>query len=77
MYIRTYDLFLWIDLNSLKAAEPQQGDSLSLTSKFLGVPGTCLIDLGGMIEVWVVFLTWECNTLTTMLFLLYTYKSTH
>ena len=32
--------------NCLKATEPLQGDSLLFTVKFLGVPGTHLIDLG-------------------------------
>ena len=40
--------FLWIGFNCLKATEPLCGDSLPLTIKSPGGPGTHLIDLGRM-----------------------------
>ena len=37
-----------LQFNYLKAAEPLREDSLLFSSKFQGVPGVQLIDLGGM-----------------------------
>ena len=42
-------MVLFYGLSScLKASEPQRGDSLFFTTKFLEIPGTHLIHLGRM-----------------------------
>ena len=49
-------LFLWIGFNCLKAAESLQGDSLLLTAKSPGIPGTHLIHhrkMKGFVELGV------------------------
>ena len=44
----TYDPFLWMGFNCLKATEPLRGDSLPFTPQYPGVPGTHLINLRRM-----------------------------
>ena len=39
---------LWMGFKCLKATEPLGGDSLLFTTQSAGVPGTCLINFGGM-----------------------------
>lgn len=41
-------LFRWMEVTCIKAAELLQGDSLILTTKFQGLPDTHLIDVTRM-----------------------------
>ena len=45
---KLYDPLLWMGFNFLKATESLQRGNLPFTTNSPGVPGTHLIDLGGM-----------------------------
>ena len=48
--LKLYGPFLWMGLNSLKATQPLQEDSLLFSTQSPGVPGTYLINYDGMKE---------------------------
>ena len=48
--LKLYGPFLWMGLNSLKATQPLQEDSLLFSTQSPGVPGTYLINYDGIKE---------------------------
>ena len=50
--VKLYGSFIWIGFNCLISTKPLPGDSLLLTTKSPGVPGTRMLELGRM-EGWV------------------------